>query len=59
MGLSSDSSVKRDQPRAEYRAAKAALATLTDPESDEFIAANARVVAAEKNLPAWHISKRS
>jgi hypothetical protein len=49
---------KSSAERAEYREAKAELASKTEPDSDEFVAANDRVVAAQRNLPAWHPSKR-
>ncbi|WP_159050148.1 hypothetical protein [Streptomyces sp. MMG1533] len=49
---------KSSAERAEYRDAKAELATHTDPDSDKFVAANDRVVAAQKDLPVWHPSRR-
>jgi hypothetical protein len=59
MDLFSDRPSPGHAARVEYRAAKAELEQLTDPDSDEYLAANARVIAAQENLPAWHISKTS
>jgi hypothetical protein len=49
---------KGAEARDEYRAAKAELKQIATPDSDEFVAANDRVVAAQRELPAWHTSKR-
>jgi hypothetical protein len=42
---------------AEYKAAKADLAKHATPDTDEFVAANDRVVAAQKKLPRWNVNR--